>query len=216
VGASTSTAAQKPPRLIVRFAVLTALGLALAAVAIALLVRSGSTAQAQRHAIERARFATEAVLAQELRPADLTARPSPARRRQLDQLFRESVLLEGIRGVALYNATGRLTFAAGPGARPVLPSESVQEALRGVAISTVDPSGAAERELRTYVPVVLGSTRTPGVAVFVQDYGPIQAAGSRSAWLAAGVLEGLLLVLFVLLAPIVVVGDSRDLSHSEP
>jgi diguanylate cyclase (GGDEF)-like protein len=201
---SASTAAEKPPRLVIRFAVFTALGLALAAVAIAFLVRSGSTAQAQRHAIERARFATEAVLARELRPPDLTARPSPARRRELGRLFREGVLLEGILGVALYDASGRLTFAAGPGASRTLPTERVREALRGVAISTVDPAGADERELRTFVPLVLGSSKTAGIAVFEQDYGPIQAAGTRSAWLAAGVLEGLLLLLFILLAPMLV------------
>ena len=204
MGISASTAAERPPRLLARFAVFTALGLALAAVAIALLVRSASTAQAQRHAIEQARFATEAVLARELRPSDLTVRPSPARRRDLGRLFRESVLLEGTLGVALYDAAGRLTYAAGSEASRALPIESVREALRGVAISTVDAAGAGERELRTYVPLVLGPSKSAGIAIFEQDYGPIQAAGTRSAWLAAGVLEGLLLLLFIVLAPVLV------------
>jgi diguanylate cyclase (GGDEF)-like protein len=204
MGISATTSAERPPRLLTRFAVFTALGLALAAVAIALLVRSASTAQAQRHAIEQARFATEAVLARELRPSDLTVRPSPARRRDLGRLFRESVLFEGILGVALYDAAGRLTYAAGSEASRALPIESVREALRGVAISTVDAAGADERELRTYVPLVLGRNKTAGIAVFEQDYGPIQATGTRSAWLAAGVLEGLLLLLFIVLAPVLV------------
>jgi diguanylate cyclase (GGDEF)-like protein len=200
-----STAAERPPRLVARFAFFTALGLALAAVAIALLVRSGSTAQSQRHAIERARFATEAVLAHELRAADLAARPSPARRRELGRLFRESILLEGILGVALYDTAGRLTFAAGPAAPRALPSDRVGEALRGTAISTVDSSSAAaDRVLRTYVPVAVGRKGAAGIAVFEQDYGPIAAAGRRSAWLAAGVLEGLLLLLFLVLAPVLV------------
>jgi diguanylate cyclase (GGDEF)-like protein len=205
VRTSALTAAERPPRLVVRFAVLTALGLALAAIAIALLVRSGSTAQAQRHAIERARFATEAVLARQLRPSDLAARPSPERRRALQRLFREGVLLEGILGVALYDETGRLVFAAGPVSRGALPSEHVAEALRGVATSTVGPSqGTDEQVLRTSLPVALAGQGAAGIAVFEQDYGPIQAAGRRSAWLAAGVLEGLLLVLFLVLAPVLV------------
>jgi diguanylate cyclase (GGDEF)-like protein len=188
---------------VVRFAVLTALGLALAAVAIAFLVRTGSTAQAQRDAIERARFATEAILAHELRPADLSARPAPARRRELDRLFRESVLLEGIVGVALYDATGGLTYASGPSVAPRVPAESVDEALGGTALSVVDVAGSSgKRVLRTHVPLVLGASRTAGIATFEQDYGPIAAAGRRSAWLAAAVLEGLLLVLFLLLAPV--------------
>jgi diguanylate cyclase (GGDEF)-like protein len=145
------------------------------------------------------------VLARELRPADLAARPSPARRRELRRLFRESVLLEGILGVALYDEAGRLTFAAGPAAAPGLPRERVREALQGVAISTVDSSSAAaDRVLRTYVPVAIGRKGAAGIAVFEQDYAPIQAAGRRSAWLAAGVLEGLLLLLFLLLAPALV------------
>jgi diguanylate cyclase (GGDEF)-like protein len=205
VRTSASTAARKPPRLLATFAVCTALGLALAAIAIALLVRSASTAQAQRHAIERARFATEAVLARELRATDLSARPGSARRRELGRRFRESVLLEGIAGIALYDAAGRLTFAAGAAAPRAIPRERVGEALRGVAISTVD-SAADGRVLRTFVPVTVAveGGDTAGVAVFQQDYGPIAAAGRRSAWLAAAVLEGLLLLLFLVLAPVLV------------
>jgi diguanylate cyclase (GGDEF)-like protein len=56
--------------------------------------------------------------------------------------------------------------------------------------------------LRTHVPVVLGKQRTAGIATFEQDYGPIEAAGRRSAWLIAGVLEGLLLLLLLALAPV--------------
>jgi diguanylate cyclase (GGDEF)-like protein len=181
----------------VRFVFFTALGLALAAVAITFLVRTGSAAQAQRHAIERARFAADAVLERELRSRDVTSRPAASRRRELDRLFRESVLLEGIARVALYDTGGRLTYATGRGAAPALPRSQVRETLRGVATSEL-----AEGVLHTHVPLVVGPARSKSVAVFDQDYGPIAAAGRRSAWLAAAILEGLLLVLFVVLAPV--------------
>jgi len=200
--ASSLARREGPPRLVLRFAVLTALGLALAAVAIVFLVRTESSEQARRDAIERARFATEAVLARELRPSDLSRRQTQARRNELDRLFREAVLLEGILGVALYDAGGRLTYAAGTRPPLELPSATVREALRGVASSSLAPSEpVGEENLRTVVPLVIGEQRVGGVAVFEQDYGPIRAAGSRAGWLAAAVLEGLLLLLFLLLAP---------------
>jgi diguanylate cyclase len=213
--AFSTRAAEKPPKLIVRFVFFTALGLALAAVAITFLVRTESTAQAQRHAIERARFAGDAVLERELRSTDVTSRPPAARRRELDRLFRASVLLEGIAGVALYDAAGRLTYATGGGAAPALSPSEVRETLRGVATSSL-----AGGVLETRVPLVLGPARTPGIAVFDQDYGPIAAAGRRSAWLAAGILEGLLLVLFLVLAPVLlrvtrrIRGQVAELEHA--
>jgi diguanylate cyclase (GGDEF)-like protein len=193
----STRAAEKPPRLIVRFVFFTALGLALAAVAITSLVRTGGAAQAQRNAIERARFAADAVLERELRSADVTSRPVTSRRRELDRLLQESVLLEGIAGVALYDAEGRLTYATGGQVPAALPRSQVRETLRGVATSSL-----AGGVLHTQVPLVLGPARTTGIAVFDQDYGPIAAAGRRSAWLAAAILEGLLLLLFVVLAPV--------------
>jgi diguanylate cyclase (GGDEF)-like protein len=188
---------------VLRFAVFTALGLALAGTAIVLVVRDQTTTQSLRHANDRARFATEAVLERELRRADLTA-PTAARRRQLDRMFRKSVLLDGILRVSLHDADGRLAYSTGASGHAI-PRPHLIDALAGAAVSDV---GSAENEggsgdrrvLRSYVPVALGS-RVRGVAVFEQDYGQITAAVRRSTWLIAGVLEGFLLLLFLVLAP---------------
>jgi diguanylate cyclase (GGDEF)-like protein len=210
----SSPIAERPPRLVVRFAVCTAVGLALAAVAIALLFRTASTAQSQRSAIERARFASEAVLAHALRPADLAGPATPARRDALDRLFRDRVLLEDIRRVALYDAGGRLVYATSPQAPRTVPRDEMQEALRGVASSALGtPTRIEDETLRTTVPLVLGEPPTRGVAVFEQDYGPIAAAGRRSALLAAAILEGLLVLLFVLLAPLLLRVTARIRRH---
>jgi diguanylate cyclase len=196
---------RRPPRLVVRFAILTALGLALAAITIAVLVRTESTALGQRYAIERARFAADAVLERELRSTDLSSRPTPARRRELRHIFEETVLREGIRGVALYAEDGRLTYSSGVVPPRRLPQTKMREALKGVAVSWLSRSGrGGDRVLWTSVPVVVGPEETAGVALLEQDYSPIEAAGRRAAWLVAAVLEGLLILLVLLLAPVLV------------
>ena len=207
--------AERAPRLVLRFAVFTALGLGLATAAIVLFVRHESTIHAQRHAVERTRVAMEAVLKPELRAADLERRLSARRRSELDRLFRDRVLLDGIRKVTLYDAAGRATYSTAPGAVDRrAPEQHLREALRGVAVSNVHGSrGGGQRALRTYVPVVLGSKHTKGVAAFEQDYAPIAAAGRRSAWLVAGVLEALLLLLFLILAPVLQRVTSRIRRH---
>ncbi|MEX0850726.1 MAG: bifunctional diguanylate cyclase/phosphodiesterase, partial [Gaiellaceae bacterium] len=205
---------ERAPRLVLRFAIFTALGLALATAAIVLFVRQESTIHSQRYAVDRTHFATEAVLKPELRPEDLKARPSAKRRRELDRLFEDRVLLEGIREITLYGATGRATYSTAPGAvGRRAPEQHLREALGGAAVSDVHGSRDGTRVLRTYVPVVLGSNRTMGVAAFEQDYAPIAAAGNRSGWLVGGVLEGALLLLFLIFAPVLLRVTSRIRRH---
>ena len=111
------------------------------------------------------------------------------------------MLLEGIRGVTLYGADGRLTYATGTGVPgQSVPRHHLREALKGVTVSEVSGNGA-QAAFWTYVPVVVGPPRTIGVAAFELDYAPIEVAARRSSWLIAGVLEALLLLLFLILAP---------------
>lgn len=199
---TSGSAREAAPRLVLRFAGFTALGLALAAAVIVVVVRQQSTTQSQHQALARTRFATEALLKQELRSADLEHPPSAERRRALDRLFRTRVLLEGIRGVTLYGADGQLMYATGTGVPgQSVPQHHLRAALKGVTVSEVSGNGA-ESTFRTYVPVVLGPPRTIGVAAFELDYAPIEVAARRSSWLIAGVLEALLLLLFLILAPV--------------
>jgi diguanylate cyclase (GGDEF)-like protein len=207
--------AERAPHLVLRFALFTALGLGLATAAIVLFVRQESTTHAQRQAVERTRVATEAVLKPELRAVDLRARLSTSRRRELDRLFANRVLLEGIQQVTLYSANGRATYSTASGAVGQRgPAQRLREALQGSAVSEVHVSeDGGGRALRTYVPVVLGSNHAKGVAAFEQDYAPIAAAGRRSAWLVAGVLEALLLLLFLIFAPLLQRVTSRIRRH---
>ena len=65
---TSASAREAAPRLVLRFAGFTALGLALAAAVLVVVVRQESTAQSQHQALARTRFATEALLKQELLP----------------------------------------------------------------------------------------------------------------------------------------------------
>jgi diguanylate cyclase (GGDEF)-like protein len=213
----SATRSERPPRLLLRFAVFTALGLALAGTAIVLVVRDQTTTQSLRHANDRARFAADAV-GSALRAADLD-RPAPARRRQLDRIFREHVLLDGILRISLHDAEGRPTYST-RGVAGRIPPRYLHEALEGAAVSDVarsESESGDRRVLRSYVPVAVGSGRaggvTRGVAVLEQDYEPIAAAVRRSTWIVAGVLEGLLLVLFLVLAPVLGRVTSRIREH---
>jgi len=88
-------AASDPPRLVLRFAVCTGIGLALAAAAILLVVRHFDTVQAERGATAQARVLARTVLRESLQASDFE-RPDSARRAELDELFANRVLEEGV------------------------------------------------------------------------------------------------------------------------
>ena len=196
-----TSAREGTPRLALRFAVFTALGLAVAAAIIIFVVRQADTAEVERQAIGRARLATEAALNRELRAADLAAPVDMKRRHGLDRLFRTRVLLEGIRSATLYGPDGQVTYATdrtGTGARVSDPH--LLQALGGAVVANVAAT-ASGRVLRTYVPLSLGGRRLNGAVALDQDYGHIEAAAVRSSWLIVGVLEGLLLLLSLIFIP---------------
>ena len=208
-------ARQRPPRLVLCFAVFTALGVAAAAAVILVVVRHADTARAQGQAIDRARFAARAVLKPELRADDLSARPSRKRGRELDRLFARRVLLEGIRSATLYGAGGRVTYSTTGREAGVATAARLQEALAGTVVSEVATTNDGSRVLRTFVPVGIGAKQVGGVVALDQEYGKIEAAVRRSSWLIAGVLEALLLLLFLIFAPVLARVSSRIRRHVE-
>lgn len=213
----TASSQERPPRLVLRFAIFTALGLGLAGTVIVLVVRHADMVQSQRHAISRARLAAEAVLEHELRPADLSAPVSTRRQRALDGLSEGRVLVEGIQDMTVYSADGRVTYSTENSlAGRRLPPRYVQEALTGAVVSEIGASAdGTRRVLRTYVPVVIGPRRTTGVVALEQNYAPIEAAARGSGWLIAGVLEVLLLLLVVIFVPVLARVSHRIRRHVE-
>jgi diguanylate cyclase (GGDEF)-like protein len=205
-----SSAGRRVPRLVTRFAICTALGLATAAAVILVVDRRADTVQAQQQAIAHARFATEAVLKHRLRASDLERPLTAARRQQLDRLF-DSVLVEGMHGATLFGRSNRVVFASQAGRRP-LDGRYVGEALAGAVASRLGHAVDGTRVLQTYVPIRLGAG-TPGVVLLEQRYADIERAAEASSWVVALVLEALLLLLLLLFVPLLARVTARIRSH---
>ena len=133
--------------------------------------------------------------------------------RQLDRLFAERVLLEGIHGATLYGSNGRVQYSTDTPVASGATEGRVRTALSGRVVSEIATAEDGSRVLRTYVPVGVGSSNVGGVVALDQEYERIEAAVRRSSWLIAGVLEGLLLVLFLIFVPLLARVSSRIRRH---
>jgi diguanylate cyclase (GGDEF)-like protein len=202
--------AAQPPRLVLRFALLTAVGLSAAAAVILLFVRQHATEQAESAVTFHSRFVAQSILRDQLRPRDFSAPVSEARRTQLDQLFQREVLVGATLRVRLIGPDGRVTYSSSPemiGKRPPQ-GTPFEAAFAGKSASQVGalaegPEGETTQVLDVYVPITLERRSGPaGVFSLSQDYAPI-AKAARDAFLpVAGVFELVLLALYASLFPI--------------
>ena len=200
---------ERPPKLVLRFAILSGLCLGLGAAAILLFTRHMNTVQAERAAAHQAEFLGEKIFAHEVRATDLNEPVDAERRRELDEFVKRNVFVDGTIVVTLSRSDGLVTYSSDHTliGRPLPDGALADEALDGTVTSeparVADPNdpGAQLKVLRTYVPVVIGST-TPGVAGIYQDYAPIERAARDAFFPIAGILELVLLLLYVLLVPI--------------
>jgi diguanylate cyclase (GGDEF)-like protein len=196
-----SVAHEDPPRLVLRFAVCTGIALALAAAAILLVVRHFNTVQAERGATSHSRVIASTVLRGSLLASDFDQRVSKSRRDTLDSLFERRVLGEGIVLVNLYSSAGAVTYSTDHNliGKRLAQSGHLQEALGGTVRGDVT-SLRGRKTLRTYAPVAVRGG-SGALAVF-HDYAPI-AAAARSTFLpVVGIFEGVMVLLFLALVPI--------------
>jgi diguanylate cyclase len=201
-----TTLAERPPRLVLRFAVVTALCLSLGAAAILIFTRHLNTVEAERHAAEDAKFLVESVLRDELQARDLAEPVAAARRRQLDALFERKVLNDGTLAVTLSRPDLVVTYATDHAliGRKAASAERTRDALQGNATSDVNTIRGEGSErvkvLRSAMPVTVGEKSA--VVTVYQDYGPIAAAAREALLPIAGILELVLALMFVLLVPL--------------
>jgi diguanylate cyclase (GGDEF)-like protein len=202
--------AAQPPRLVLRFALFTALGLSIAAAVILLFVRQHATAQAESAVTFHSRFVAQSILRDQLRPRDFRAPVSEERRAQLDRLFHREVLVGATLRVRLVGSDGRVTYSSAPEliGKRLADGAPVEAALAGKSasqVSSVVEEGGRDttRVLDAYVPVTLDRRSGPvGAFSLSQDYAPI-ARAARDAFLpVAGVFELVLLALYASLFPI--------------
>ncbi len=190
-----------------RFAVATALALALAASAILLVVRHFDTVQAERSATSHARLIASSVLRESLELSDFSRPVTPERRDALDDLFARHVLNQGVLQATLYSANGSVTYSTDHrliDTRAASP-EHLREARAGTVRGDVTSLGHENgreplKVLRTYAPVAVpGGT---GVVGILQDYRPIARAANETFLPVAGIFEGVLIALFIVLVPV--------------
>jgi diguanylate cyclase (GGDEF)-like protein len=189
-----------PPRLVLRFAAYTAIGLALAGAAILLVLVHIERAQAERQATLQARLVADA-LRDRVTAQDLRAPVTVARRLVLDREVARRALGGGTLRVDVLDATGRVTYSSNRSligtsdSRPGL----VDTALTGTTTSTVLDE-ADGHVLRAYAP--LSTTGATGVFVLTRDYAPIAAAAEHAVIPIVVVLDLVLLGLWIALFPL--------------
>jgi diguanylate cyclase (GGDEF)-like protein len=198
--------AEKPPRLILPFALALSVTLGLASAAILLVIHEFARSEAQRSATRQAGVLASALMQREVHASDLEGVVSAERRQELDSLFVDHIVADGTLGIALVTRSGLVTYSSdhaliGTRVPVALPTEAAD----GTIVSRVATSGEAgsgDKTLETYAPV--GPNVKSGSALIVQSFAPIERA-ARSAQLKIGVvLEGLLVALLLVFVPLLV------------
>jgi diguanylate cyclase (GGDEF)-like protein len=201
-------AAERPPRLVLRFAVVLSVALGLASAVILMVVHHFGLSQAQRGAARHAGLMASAVFQREVDAKDLRKPVSPARRQQLDALLRAYGIDSGIVALSLVRRDGIVTYSTDHRLIGTTASAPLAaEAAGGTIVSSVSPAGRGSarksgKTLETYAPV--GPDAAGGAALIAQSYEQIESA-ARSLQLRVGiVLETLLVVLFIVFVPLLV------------
>jgi diguanylate cyclase (GGDEF)-like protein len=206
----TSFLTERPPRLVLRFAVVTALCLGLGGSAIIVFTRHVNTVEAERTAAKHAQFLGQDILPEKLHPSDFARPVGPSRRKQLDRVFLRRVLLPGTVLVTLSRRDRVVTYSTDHNliGRRIASASRTKQALGGTVTSEVAsipvPGGAGDnlKVLRSYVPLRLAGSK--GVVAIHQDYGPIEKSARATLLPVAGILELVLVLLFALLLPLLV------------
>ena len=217
---ATSRVEERPPRLVLRFAVVTALSLGLGGAAIIIFTRHLNTLQAERTAAKHAQFVGQEILSHRLNQSDLARPVTPARRAQLDRIFQRRMLRQGTVLVTLSRADSVVTYSTDHNliGRKAASAPRTKQALEGTVTSEVASlegvnEGTRLKVLRSYVPLSVG--RSKGVVAIHQDYGPIERAARAALLPVAGILELVLVLLFALLLPLLVRVTRRLRRHAE-
>ena len=197
----------RPPRLVLRFAVSTALLLSVGAFVILIFVRQHAITQAENASVFHARYVLRAVVGERLTPSDFRGRLDERRTKTLDTLMKRDVLVGETLGVALYGPNGRVTYANDPSlAADPHDSRVARATLDGnvrKTVSTMNVGGRSVKVLKVYVPVPLGGVSGPaGALELAENYAPIAHAGRRGLLPVIGVLQLVLLTLYVSLFPL--------------
>ena len=197
-GERRQPAAANAPRLIIRFGIYLALGLALAAGGIVLFLHHSGQTGAEEEARNRAALVGD--VAESFGLAGSLARPiSGKRREKLDGFFRER-MKDTMLGAAVFRMDGRRVYAIGSVTRRREPAGLVKTALRSGVLS-VSRETARGKRLVVYTPLTPRGSPA-GVLAIEKSYEPV-AASAREAFVpVAGVLVAVMVIIFLLFIPV--------------
>jgi diguanylate cyclase len=196
---------QRPPRLVLRFAVSTAVLLSLGAFVIVTFVRQHAISQAESAAVFHSRFVVSSVLGDRLRPGDFSGPVGPDRTATLDAVVQSDILVGGSRTLELYGPDGHVTYSTTKSQLGTVPPDATKAR---AARANADVAKAVEtfdgrKVLKVFVPVAfIGSDEPAGVLALAQDYEPITQAGRKGLPPVIGVLLLVLLTLYGSLFPL--------------
>ena len=196
---------EKPPRLVLRFALSTAVLLAIGAFVILVFVRQHAISQAESAAVFHSRFVVRSVLGDRLRPGDFSGPVDSSRKAMLDSVVQSDILVGDSRALELFSRDGRVTYSTDKRQVGTIPSDAAKARatlVNGDVAKSVETLGG-RKVLKVYVPVpFIGSDEPAGVLALAQDYQPITAAGRKGLLPVIGVLQLVLLTLYVSLFPL--------------
>ncbi len=201
---------EPPPRLLLRFALYTGIVLVAAGVAIMWIVDREVATRAERTVETQARVVAEENLRRHLRASDFAAPVDPARRAELDDLFRQRILIPGVVGARLVNRDGTMTYAALHQliGRRVSYTRELADVFAGGSKRRVTRtvSWRGERDvkvLQALIPVQMSrSQRTIGALELDQDYRAVDISIDDARNRLALILFVAFLALYVSLFPI--------------
>ncbi|MDX6507467.1 MAG: hypothetical protein QOG06_2111 [Gaiellaceae bacterium] len=199
-------AAERDPRIVVRFALFAGVALLIALGVGLLVARTFANSRAQNGVREDARFLASRLGHDDLaRTAFLSARlKGAADPALLDSFLAPNDLGQGVLRVTLFSPEGWVTYSTDHaliGARPH-PGE-VQRALGGHAVEARSRI-AGHEVINSFVPVTwtMDPTRPRGVLEVQTDYSPVAAQIHDEIFVQAGAMVLALLVLYLALLPI--------------
>jgi hypothetical protein len=206
---SPSPAPAGSPRLVLRFAVYSAIALTLAWLSVFWIVQ-GKGEERARHEIAMRATEVAARLAPALEDDDFTRPVELARRKELDAAFTPE-LVGNLMRMKLWSPDGVVTYSNDPSiiGQRAADREELAGVLSGRAVQRVtslnDQGGTGEdvKAIESYVPIFVGdSTRPAGVLEVYEDYAPV-AAEVRETVTPIAIAFGLaLLFLYAALFPI--------------
>jgi PAS domain S-box-containing protein len=199
--------AERPPRLVLRFAIYTGLVLLVAGVGMLYVLERDLTSRAEQRVESQSQAVAEATLKEHLTRADF-ARPVPAgRRAALNRVFQDRLVLAGVVQATLYRPDGIVTYSTN---RSIIakrrPSKALASALGGSpdrSVRWVDGPNGRTKVLRTVVPIRDAAAGRPiGALSLSQDYAAIDLQVEEGIQHSAAILGLALLVLWASLIPI--------------